>query len=31
LERRAADFDVPVLLQSYSPASRLTLGAQSIS
>jgi hypothetical protein len=27
LERRAADFDVSVLLQSHSPASRLTLGA----
>ena len=26
-ERRAADFDVSVLLQSHSPASRLTLGA----
>jgi hypothetical protein len=30
-ERRAADFDVSVLLQSHSPASRLTLGAQSVS
>jgi hypothetical protein len=30
-ERRAADFDVSVLLQSHSPASRLTLGAQSAS
>src|SRR5690242_5022291 len=29
-ERRAADFDVSVL-QSHSPASRLTLGAQSVS
>ena len=26
-ERRAADLDVSVLLQSHSPASRLTLGA----
>jgi hypothetical protein len=26
-ERRAADFDVSVLLQSHSPASRLTVGA----
>jgi hypothetical protein len=30
-ERRAADFDVSVLLQSHSPASRLTLGAQNVS
>jgi AraC family transcriptional regulator of adaptative response/methylated-DNA-[protein]-cysteine methyltransferase len=30
-ERRAADFDVSVLLQSHSPASRLTLDAQSVS
>src|SRR5262245_30604630 len=28
-ERRAADFDVSVLLQSHSPATRLTLDAQS--
>src|SRR5262245_66522291 len=26
-ERRAADFDVSMLLQSHSPATRLTLGA----
>jgi hypothetical protein len=26
-ERRAADFDVSVLVHSHSPASRLTLGA----
>jgi hypothetical protein len=31
LERRAADFDLSVLPQPHSPASRLTLGAQSIS
>jgi hypothetical protein len=30
-ERRAADFDVSVLLHSHSLASRLTLGAQSVS
>ena len=30
-ERRAADFDVSVLLQSHSPANRLTLGTQSVS
>jgi hypothetical protein len=30
-ERRAADFDATVLLQSQSPASRLTLGAQTVS
>ena len=30
-ERRAADFDVSVLLQSHSRASRLKLGAQSVS
>src|SRR5580693_1231457 len=30
-ERRAADFDVSVLLHSHAPASRLTSGAQSVS